>query len=144
VDWNIEMKINELLAYDKAGEQGLGVFAMRYIKKGTPLLIDIVRTISKGEKFNLRSSDIYHHFFVDRSQYDVNPQSCDLHIAFGPISMVNHSDSPNCDLKWSLRGIFSNVELLALADIFPGEEITIQYKNIVEYDFFNKNKTIHQ
>ena len=133
------MRINEWISYGKTDDKGLGVFASQYIKKNTPLICDIVRTITKDEQVNLRDSEIYHHFFVDRSQYDVDPGGCDLHIAFGPISIVNHTNAPNCELKWTLGGIFSNVELISSKDIFPGEELSIYYMNVKEYDFYERN-----
>lgn len=46
-------------------------------------------------------------------------------IAFGHISMCNHSYNPNC--RWEIDDRSKKVKLIANWDIVPGDEITITY-----------------
>ena len=48
-----------------------------------------------------------------------------------PFRYLNHSCQPNCEFDWfeddSTEGVVAPLYLLALQDIWPGEELTIDY-----------------
>lgn len=127
--------INSKICYRAACEKGLGVFALCDIRANTVVTFDVFRTIRRRDRRLARSTDLYHLLFVDRRTYDQAPNDCELHVAFGPISMVNHAESPNCNLHWEYNGLHSYVYLIALREVTAGEEITIYYRNIGDYDF---------
>ncbi len=127
--------INSHIGYRTAGNKGLGVFALCNIKANTILTYAVIRTIGKSDCRTVRSTDIFHHLFVDRRTYSDNPKDCELHIAFGSISIINHAENPNCYLQWEYNDLHSFVNLIASRDIFIGEEIMISYENISDYDF---------
>lgn len=127
--------INSKICYRTACDKGLGVFALCDIRAETVVTFDLFRTVRKRDGRLARSTDLYHLLFVDRRTYDRAPNDCELHVAFGPISIVNHDESPNCNLHWEYNGLHSYVYLIASRNIAAGEEITIFYKNIEDYDF---------
>ena len=127
--------INTHIGYRTAGNKGLGVFALCNIKATTIITSAIFRTIRKSDCRTLRSIDIFHHLFVDRRTYSDNPKDCELHLAFGSISIVNHGENPNCYLQWEYNDLHSFVNLISSRDIYIDEEIVISYENISDYDF---------
>ena len=130
-----ERIINTHIGYRTAGKKGLGVFALRNIKVNTILTCAVFRTIRKSDCRIVRSTEIFHHLFVDRRTYSDNPKDCELHIAFGSISVINHAENPNCYLRWEYNGRYSFVNLISSRNIFRDEEILISYENISDYDF---------
>lgn len=49
-------------------------------------------------------------------------------LVFGPIELVNHCRTPNCDRRWTRTEVGEVVTLFAVAPIEPGEQITIDYE----------------
>ena len=127
------MKINELCCYKKTDERGIGVFSNQSIAKGVMIVKDIFSTIKGTDKQKLMTTQQYHFLFVDRKNYQKNRDTCDLHIIFGPISIVNHSERPNCFLKWIYEDEVPTVELVSAQKIEEGVELFIRYKNSDEY-----------
>jgi hypothetical protein len=125
--------------------KGLAVFADTFIPVGEVIMENMYRTICKSEKAALCSSEIYEYLFVDRQQYmDKTTLPCDLHLVFGAISLINHSNIPNCDLIWDPTKDLPTVKLLSTRAITPGEELSIFYTNIDEYpieEFVFDNET---
>ena len=130
-----QAKITDCLEYRMAGEKGLGVFARREIRASTLLTFAAIRPVTGADAKILRSTEVFHHLFVDRRSYVKGQKFCNLHIAFGSISIVNHSDNPNCYLQWEYDGMRSFVYLIASRNIAEGSEITIFYENVSDYDF---------
>jgi len=54
--------------------------------------------------------------------------------------LINHSFDPNCRVEGNYNSIENDsfVEIRAIRDIKPGEELTINYGNLSNYDYFMK------
>lgn len=131
--WNV----NSLAHYRNTEEMGLGVFASRPISARQEILKDPIRTFTGSDTLKLRETEAYHILFVDRDHYTTENKKSPLHFAVGPISIVNHSDEPNCKVVWDfdVHDTMSSVALIATKDILPGDEFFISYHNIQEYNF---------
>ena len=130
---NLAASQDVMWKYSTTIDKGTGVFSIEKIPENSLIISDIYRTISGKEKDVIVSHHIYDYFFVDREGYKENRQMCDLHLVFGPISIINHSFEPNCYLKWKKQSDIKTVELWAGQDISPNSELTIFYENIDEY-----------
>lgn len=113
--------------------KGRGVVAISPIAKDAIVLCDAVERYSGEAARALRHHPLYYHLFVDPLNYG-RTESCDLLWAIGAISVVNHSDRPNCSVCWKVTPYGEWALLLADKDILPGEEILISYTNIDEYE----------
>lgn len=111
---------------------GRGVFATRYIRKGTRIVEYIGERISNKEADSRYDDDKMqrHHTFL----FTLDEKTCiDGAIAAGggDASFINHSCDPNCALS-------GNVILIAARDIEVGEEVTYDYATTdgSDYDEF--------
>ena len=104
---------------------GRGVFAVRYIRKGTKILE------YKGERISNREADMRyddarmkrHHtflFVLDKKTVIDGAISA----GGGDASYINHSCDPNCEAIISGKKIFIH----ALRGIHPGEELAYDYQ----------------
>lgn len=123
---NIRTKIS------KIGGKGRGVVTLDSISPAGLIMCDAVDRYSGQEAKALRDRELYYHLFVDPDHYRKHRQ-IDLLWAIGPISIINHSNSPNCEVLWRKSSDFEWVVLQSLRAIEPYEELTIFYTNIVEY-----------
>ena len=102
------------LALLDAGPKGRGVFASRGFRAGDTLLTFKGRLCSPGEVTS----------FTHAIQVDVDVF---LEASGGVDDYVNHSCEPNCGLRSSPP----RLDLVALRDIEPGEEITFDYSTCI-------------
>lgn len=133
-------EINNHLSYGSSNEMGLGVYASRRIPPNRLILKDPVRSVDLPEAALLKETSVYHLLFVDRETYAGKGKICRLHLVVGAISMINHSDHPNCRLEWNISGnagSLANACLVSDRHIDKGEEIYIDYMNVEEYEFYN-------
>ncbi|WP_298938232.1 SET domain-containing protein [uncultured Ruegeria sp.] len=112
--------------------RGLGLFASESFTANDEILASNYRSISGTEMRVLRDNDIdlALYLFADRSGVKVSPDTCEYHYVFGPIPMLNHSNSPNCALVWDEEGSVKTVRLLAKMEIKQGDELFIEYENL--------------
>ena len=98
---------------------GRGVFARRRIAKGETIERAPVIVIPEKQWLDLEKSIL--------SQYAFDWGENDEHaaIALGYVSIYNHSYTPNAQLEQLLNELM--MEIVALKDIEPDEEITINY-----------------
>jgi len=104
--------------------KGRGLFAAQAIAAGE--LIDLACTVPltpaqcKALDTMLPFGDFYFEHPVDRTAGLV---------VFGPHSLCNHSDAPNADVQFASDAALGWVaQLIALADIPAGAEITYRYR----------------
>ena len=110
--------------------QGIGVFAIRNISKGQRNLFSNDQSewikISKAEIENLPSSSrflVENHCLYDDKHFYVPEYGFKM---IDPVIYINHSDTPN------IRSINDGMDFEALREITEGEEIFIDYGEIVE------------
>ncbi len=104
----------------KASEKsGLGIFAIEKISKGE-VVVDY--TNGKGEYVNSKKADE----LFDKGYDHMIQVYDDLFFAavekgdFEDADLINHSCNPNCGIK-------NKLQIVAMRDINPNEEITIDY-----------------
>jgi len=113
--------------------KGRGVVAVNTIAKDSVVLCDAVERYSGEAARALRQHPLYQRLFVDPASYGCATSS-DLLWAIGAISVLNHSDTPNCSVSWKATSSGEWALLCADQTIRPGEEILIRYTNIDQYE----------
>lgn len=113
---------------------GRGVFAAAGFSYGELIITNPVTRYRSHASSNLRHHDIFPYLFVDPLTYTADRTGCDLLLVFGLISLVNHADTPNSFIQWSSGHLGESATLLAARSIIRGEELTIFYTNVEEYD----------
>lgn len=112
--------------------KGRGIISLNSITSGRLIMCDAVDRYSGREAKALKERDIYYHLFVDPEHYH-QFREIDLLWAIGPISIVNHSNTPNCEVVWHKNKGYEWVILKSIKNIKKKEELTIFYTNIEEY-----------
>ena len=103
---------------------GLGLFADELVKKNTIIWrfepsIDLLFSIENIEKLSSHAQkQFYNYAFLDKTH-------CKYMLCGDDARFFNHSNNPNCDDSLPDKTI-------ALRDIIPGEELTVNYKTFYE------------
>ncbi len=102
-----------------SGPRGRGVVAQRAFRKGELIEAAPVLVIPEREWKALENTTLYNY------GYAFGEGTQDMAIAFGLGSLYNHSYQPNaCYVK---RVAERTLDYVAIKDIQPGEEITVNY-----------------
>jgi len=116
------VQTKELIEFRDSGIHGMGGFARRRIRKGTPLIEYVGEKITKAEAAERIAADNPFIFHLD-DEFDV-----DGGVTWNPARFLNHSCGPN-----AFAEIFGEqIWILALRAIRPGEEITFNYSHDLE------------
>jgi SET domain-containing protein len=110
------MQHSDLICVKKAKGKGRGVFALKFIPKGTIIeRVPIIVLPSKAFVKGMKNKHLNLYFFI------WGPDKVAMSLGYG--SIYNHSYEPNA------RYIYGRDTLSykALRDIRPGEEIVINY-----------------
>lgn len=99
--------------------EGRGVFTAEEIPAGALIEICPVIVISEQEVDVIHHTDLHDYYFVWGEENEMAA------IALGYGSLYNHSFSPNAEFVLDLD--HRTIEIFALRDIRPGEEITFNY-----------------
>lgn len=113
-------------------KKGRGIVATKMIGKDTLIEVSPVASFSPDQRDIIDKTELGAYCFVIRSEYEKSKKACG-HIVFGLSSLCNHSESPNAYIKWVKNEIGLWAHLIALQDIQPGDEISLNYTNIDEY-----------
>lgn len=122
---NEEVQLKQLYIKD-SWIHGKGLFSGELIPKGSLIAIFSGRIYKVEELFN--ENELKNYIFpIDENLY-IGPHS--VH-KINQIFYINHSCEPNSAIE-------GDIKIVALRDIFPGEEITIDYATI----FFNQSNFV--
>lgn len=121
-DENVYVKNSEL--------HGYGIFASRYIKEGEEILIIHGEVIDEAECIRRENDENNVYIFWNEDYYIDTTKSI-------PIKYINHDCNCNCIVED--RDEFT-LSLIALKDILPDEELTIDYGYEEIYDLCGCNK----
>jgi hypothetical protein len=112
------------LAVARLPGKGRGVIAFRNYSAGALIERPPVIVIAREDVPLIRQTRLAHYYFEwgDDCQHGA--------IALGCGSLYNHSYTPNA--RYEFRESEECLEFIALRDIEPGEEITINYNNLAE------------
>lgn len=99
--------------------RGRGVFTSEPIEKGSVIEVAPVLVMGKRERDLLDQTPLYNYIF---EWGDNSDQCC---VAFGWVSMYNHSYESNCEYDMDYEN--ETISIKAVYDIEAGEEIFINY-----------------
>lgn len=122
----MKFKIHPALYIDKTTKKGRGVYTeiklpqKRIIEKSTVLVL------SPQERKYIEKTELQHYIF---EWGDDNKSCC---VAFGYISMYNHSYAPNCEYEMDFDK--NQIIIRTLCEIDPGEELTVNYNGDGDQD----------
>jgi uncharacterized protein len=102
--------------------KGRGVVAQRYFRAGETIERPPVIVIPAAEAPLIRDTRLAHYY------YEWGDDCKQAAIALGYGSLYNHSYTPNA--RFEFHESDECLAFLALRDIEPGEEITINYNNL--------------
>ena len=102
--------------------KGRGVVAQRQFRAGETVERSPVIVLPATEAPLIRQTRLAHYYF------EWGPDCQQAAIALGYGSLYNHSYTPNA--RYEFRESEECLEFIALRDIQPGEEITINYNNL--------------
>ena len=125
-----ELTNNTFVMLKPSPVQGIGVFAIRNINKGQRSLFSQDSSewikIPKAEIENLPEHSrflVENHCLYDDDHYYVPEYGFKM---IDPVIYINHSDTPN------IKSIDEGMDFEALRDIIEGEELFVDYGEIVE------------
>jgi uncharacterized protein len=110
------------LEFKNSGIHGMGGFALRKIKKGTPLIEYIGEKITKAESLARCEANNPYIFNLD-DEFDL-----DGDVSWNSAKFINHSCAPNAEAEFFGEQIW----IMAIRDIAAGEEITFNYSYDLE------------
>lgn len=106
---------------------GRGLFAEGPIAEGALIGVYPLLILDPDDTERLKATRLYHYvFYVDETA----DGAVRCAVAFGEISMCNHSPSANAGFE--VDAAAQAVTLIALTDIAPGTEILIDYQDFAE------------
>jgi SET domain-containing protein len=104
------------------GRKGRGVFAAAAIRAGQVLEAAPTAELDRHDTNAVAGTTLDNYYFAHPS----DPEGGLL--VFGLTSLLNHADDPNTEtVPWHEPGLGWVLELRALRDIRPGEELTRRY-----------------
>lgn len=102
---------------------GKGVFTGALIPEGSLIEICPVLVLSSEDLELIKKTNLYHYYF----EWGEAAEKAAIALGFG--SIYNHSTTPNA--KYLVDFESENLEIHCVKDIFPGEEILINYNGSV-------------
>jgi SET domain-containing protein len=125
-----------MIEVQKISNKGRGIVAIQDIPAGT--LIEVAPVVSFPLQQikplpNLHETEIFKYYFVQPPEDD-NSKNQNGYLAFGLVSLLNHSKQPNTRINWVEDEVGLWSHLIAEKEIKIGEELTMSYANIEEYN----------
>lgn len=119
----MESRISSKVEIRESGINKKGMFAIKFIKKGEIVYIKGGHIITKKE---LYSSSVINSYLPISDEYFIGAKNKEEEEKIKLYN--NHSCDPNC-------GMHGEITFIAIRDIFPGEELTIDYAFIDNEDY---------
>ena len=119
---------SEFIREKKSGIHNTGVFASKFIPRGTRIIEYVGERISKEES-ERRADVVLNHSkkfkeFGSVYIFELNKKfDIDGNVPYNTARFINHSCSPNCESEIIEGGVW----IIALRDILEGEELTYNY-----------------
>ena len=110
------------------GSKGRGVVAERDIPAGELVERAPVLIIPESDRAGVDPTNVGNHIFMwehDTVAEDLYSQKGRAAVVLGLTSLINHSNSPNCDFVRYIDALA--LDLVAIRAIKVGEELTIDY-----------------
>ena len=114
--------------------KGRGVIACHAIASGTLIERAPVIAFPAEERDAINKTALFPYYFVDPGLYGHGKASTPGFFALGRCTLCNHADRPNAIVEWVRDDVGPWAEFIALVPIEAGEEITLYYSNLDEYE----------
>ena len=102
----------------ETAQKGRGVFTAQEIPAGSPIESCPVIVLSSDDTKRVHQTSLHDYYFL----WGTDGHSA---IALGFGSIYNHASDANADYEMDLEN--TSIDIVALRDIAPGEEITLNY-----------------
>ena len=112
----------KLIEFKTSVIHGTGGFALRNIKKETPIIEYVGEKITKAESLRRCEANNPYIFNLD-DEFDL-----DGDVAWNPAKYINHSCSPNAEAQF----FGDQIWIMAIRNIKAGEEISFNYSYDLE------------
>ena len=114
--------------------KGRGLLADRPIVAGTLMERAPAVRLSAEDRARVDRTALFPYCFADPATFGQAGSGHAAFVVFGALTFCNHADKPNAAVRWESdqAGLWALLE--ALRDIAAGEEITLFYTNIAEYE----------
>lgn len=120
--------------------KGRGLLASQAIPAGTVIERAPAVRLSAEDRAAVDRTALFPYCFADPATFGrTEAAGHATFVAFGALTFCNHAANPNAVVQWESDDAGPWAVLEALRDIAEGEEITLFYTNIAEYeagDFF--------
>ena len=128
------MTHTDLLNVQSIAGKGRGLVATQAIASNTVIEIAPVASFPATERVSIDATHIAKYYFVNSEAYQYG-KNVDEYLVFGLASLCNHANTPNAKIDWVINEISLWAHLTSIRDIAAGEEVTLYYTNINEYQF---------
>jgi hypothetical protein len=120
--------------------KGRGLLASQAIPAGTEIERAPAVRLAAEDRAIIDRTALFPYCFADPASFGFRDGARHAgFVAFGGLTFCNHAANPNAAVRWESDEVGLWAVLQALRDIAEGEEITLFYTNIAEYeaeDFF--------
>lgn len=111
-----------MIAIGPTAGKGRGVFATRLIKRGETIEEAPVVLIPAPQLGHLLKTTLRDYYFIWGARRNQGA------LALGLCSLCNHARDPNANFV--LEQDYMTVRFVALTEIYPGEEVTVNYNGL--------------
>lgn len=126
-----------MIEVKKIPSKGRGIISTQDIPEDALIEVAPVGVFKLEERMRINETDILKYYFVKPSEYGKS-KNMKGYLVFGLASLCNHKEIANAYIKWveDETGLWSH--LIAKKHIKQGEEVTLFYTNIDEYNDGNQ------
>lgn len=130
---------NEIHSYQfkyrikKSENKGYGIFAINKIHAKHEIMSCVTKDLSETRSDSIPFS-LAQYLFVNPDRFSLETPERSYVMVLGEMVFLNHSDQPNCKVRWEMRenGLYY-AQLIANQTIQEDEEITIRYTDANDY-----------
>lgn len=118
-------------------KKGIALIAKQNLPKGSLVSSAITYRLDSEQLEQIRDLDLYKFIFFNPEIYKQRKLSASDfgYLAFGSMSWCNHSANPTAKIIWNLiDNDCYELQLFTIKSVQAGDEITVTYANINEYD----------
>lgn len=117
-----------------SGHKGRGLYALRNITRGELIDRSAGLFFSPAESQELLKTPIFDHLLANPDEFKTGSSTNTYALTMGDMTFCNHMIPNNAVIEWKFDKVGLWLELRAVLDIAVGQEITIKYTNLAEYD----------
>jgi flagella basal body P-ring formation protein FlgA len=117
--------------------KGRVVVARQRINAGEVIDSSPAVSVTPQERGHIDKTKLFQYYFVRPDEYH-SDKNGPGYLVFGLASFCSHASHPNAQVQWVQDDIGLWAHLVAKQDIAKGEEITLYYTNVEQYEDHSK------